>query len=171
VAVLLTSASTRELLERALWSEFLMTGSLDALAPLFDPEGIPNFNTWREAQQPSVQKAIERLEKRIGFNSFIFHPQLNRHDLAARHLVLPPGLASGHDFAAYFPPDLREIYEKTRAATSENDPLRQLPFKLDGILVGPDLARDGGRSPAWLQMTRTFQSGAWELWQWPHGKP
>jgi hypothetical protein len=171
VAALLTSASTEELLERALWSEFLLAGTLEPLAPLFDPAGIPRYRQWLAGQTGAARRAAERLEKRLAANSFIFHPRLSRYDLAARSLQLPPSLAGGDDFVAWFRPGLREVYARVVAASAAGDPLARVPFRVDAVLVTPDFAAQGGQDPARLGMVRAFHSGGSELWVAPARKP
>ncbi|MCC7518455.1 MAG: hypothetical protein IT578_04635, partial [Verrucomicrobiae bacterium] len=101
VAALLSPTPTAELLERALWAEYLLGGDLDSLAPLFEREGMAEYLSWKARQEEGTRTAVEGLEKRIGYNSFVFHPDLNRWDLRARGLELPDSLKGQHDFVAW----------------------------------------------------------------------
>ncbi|MCC7518334.1 MAG: hypothetical protein IT578_04015, partial [Verrucomicrobiae bacterium] len=160
VAALLSPTPTAELLERALWAEYLLGGDLDSLAPLFESEGMAEYLSWKARQEEGTRTAVEGLEKRIGYNSFVFHPDLNRWDLRARGLELPDSLKGQHDFVAWFPPALQPVFAKVRRATHEG---LNPPYKLDLLLFAEGRDRDGARLARLGFRPSTF-SGGIKVW-------
>lgn len=160
VAALLSPTPTAELLERALWAEFLLGGDLDALAPLFADNGLPGYEAWKSRQGEATRMAVERLEKRVGYNTFVFHPRLNRWDLQTRGLALPKNLASERDFVAWFTPELRPVFAKVRATASAGV---APPFKLDLVILGPGTPADSSRLAALGFRPSRFPGGI-EVW-------
>lgn len=161
VAALVSPTPTAELLERALWAEDLLGGSLAPLAPLFRPEGVPDYLRWKDGMFPSDRAAVERLERSVGYNTFVFHPRLNRWDLQARGLVLPGSLAGRDDFVGWFRPGLREAYGRVRAAIEAN---AAPPYKLDLAILGPGADTNGSRLAA-LGFRRSVFPGGFEVWR------
>jgi hypothetical protein len=160
VAVFLSPTPTPELLERALWAEFLLGGNLDAMAPLFAENGLPGYEAWKSGQGEATRAAAERLEKRMGYNTFVFHPHLNRWDLRARGLVLPDHLAGREEFVAWFRPELRPVFAKVCTATSHGI---VPPFKLDLAILGPGTPSDSSRLVALGFRASRFPGGI-EVW-------
>lgn len=142
VATQVCSTPTVEILERALWAEYLLGTDLDGLTPLFEKGGLAEYPSWKSRQDGAMRAAAEGLEKSIGYNTFVFHPELSRWDLQARGLELPDSLKGQRDFVAWFPPALRPVFAKVRRATREG---RNPPFKLDLILFADERAGDTSR--------------------------
>lgn len=165
VAAMLTSTPTHELLSRALWSEYIFTRSIDSLEPLFAPNGLDHLNSWLATQPSMTQQAFQRLQQKLGTNSFIFHPQLNRYDLKARKLTLPTTLSSSDDFVVYFPENLRRIFYELQAATRSPKPMSHLPFKLDMVLVTPDFYSTGGRNLSEIGFVKAIAHSGFEAWK------
>jgi hypothetical protein len=136
VVALVTCAPSTELLERFLISEQILWGDVHQLQELFQPQGIQNMETWLGAQPLPSQQAFHRLRERIGFNSFIFHPRLNREDLLKRNITLPGNLSGLEHFVVYFPPALREVYQNVEGRSHLSlDSIN--PYRLDYVLLGP----------------------------------
>lgn len=160
VATMVSSTPTSELLERALWAEALLGGNLASLAPLFREEGLADYEGWK-ARLPATDRAVvDRLEKKVGYNTFVFHPLLNHWDLRARKLTLPATLAGRDDFVAWFRPGLREIFPRVSEAVARGFPP---PFKLDMAIITPGDGACSDRLRALGFQPSRFAGGI-ELW-------
>ncbi|MBI4028225.1 MAG: hypothetical protein HY360_24785 [Verrucomicrobia bacterium] len=139
VATYTCSASTTELLNRFLLAKLLLTGTIRDLAPLFSAEGMPHVQPWIASQDAATRFWANLLQHSLGANAFIFHPDRNRGELRLRRIELPLALVNGDDFAAYFPSEFRNIFE--RCAALESSPCSLVlqnivkQMRLDSVFV------------------------------------